>query len=552
MASMQRDDHGTPEPGLHLSLTIRGDQIEVPYAAPIRHAPRAALRAPLLTLDATGRLRHPTSELVALVLDANGHVLDEFGWPLAAEEFFDRQSPQVESALIGTPVRVVDGLRIWRVPIVHGARIFYIVRSDALPGAAPGQGLEFQQRGLAMFWIGPPMGHLPPLPVPWPHPPEPSPLPLPGAPGPVLQPPSQRRAPIRLPRGGRIVDVVPIIQNGPIDRCFNIVVVGDGFTASELDDYDTRVRILFGGPAPTPSLVAGYPDEALLPPTRTDPAYVGLGFMEPFASVWDKINVWSVRTESDDSGITIPGCSHADCQQPCARQTYYRVSGCFRGKPYPGYVGIADHDELTLRDAVTAAGIPYEYGHLFIVIANIALYGGSAFPHRRLAMATMWNPARMAEWVQLVAHECAHAIAHVAEERIVCEPKDPMEVYLNQAYATEVDANNVPWQGLLDTHEHVNGHMRAVHRFGGLIDAVSGQPVLVPASHYAMLGAFWGCQNVETGTVVDPNHVCNSYSELDAKNFFRPMAECRMRALRYGFCRVCRHLITERILAHCV
>jgi hypothetical protein len=60
-----------------------------------------------------------------------------------------------------------------------------------------------------------------------------------------------------------------------------------------------------------------------------------------------------------------------------------------------------------------------------------------------------------------------------------------------------------------------------------------------------MLGAYWGCQSSEPP---DPPG-CANYHDDRASSFYRPMAECKMRRLRYEFCRVCASRIAEAILA---
>jgi hypothetical protein len=540
----------SPEPGVHLSVTIHGDQVTIQYAAHVRHAPRESLRLPVLTKGRLPTLPGPASEHVLFVLDENGLVLDQFGWSVWMDEFFDLVSPDHDRRLLGSPGRSSDGTRIWRVPLREGARYLYFVRSDVTQGQ-PQQGLVLRQRPLALYWIGPPQvppPPVPPLPVPWPHPPHPLPLPMQPNPqlgGPFVGPPPPPMT------CGHIVGVVPILESGPIDRRFNIVVVGDGFTESELGLYDQRVSTLFGlRPPPGPPLPPIAPSTPILSILPGFQANIDLGHMEPFQSVWGSINAWSVRTVSEESGHSLVGCDCNDCRCDLVRRTYYRVKGCFEGKPNPGYVGIDDADQAILHAALARAGVPLEHVHLFIVIVNYPQYGGSAFPHQKLAFADVGDGTDLAEWVQLVAHECSHAIAHTAEERIAGVAKDPAEIYPNQATLAEVDGNTVRWQGLADPQREIsNGRFKAIHKSTDPLDS-SGQPLMADQALSSMLGAFWGCQNFDTG---QPDDVfCDSYRDVRGRNFFRPMAVCRMRKLEWAFCRVCQDVITQKINAACV
>jgi hypothetical protein len=273
--------------------------------------------------------------------------------------------------------------------------------------------------------------------------------------------------------------------------------------------------------------------------------------MAPFKSVWGLINVWSIRTASTDSGISIPGCpqsTHPDCVTPCHKRTYYQVEGCFGDTPYPGYVGIAKRNQIRIREAAASA-VPIEYVHLILVIANYDKYGGSAFPKQGLAFATMGDGTDLDEWVQLAAHECAHVIGDLAEERIVCVPKNPVARYPNQARAEDVDNNAVWWKTLAKARELQNGEFKAIHRYTDPLDTYTGQPDMTPSKLYSMLGAFWGCQNFDADQATDVG--CNKYSDTRGRNFFRPMAECRMRKLRFDFCRACGATLASRIKETC-
>jgi hypothetical protein len=122
-----------------------------------------------------------------------------------------------------------------------------------------------------------------------------------------------------------------------------------------------------------------------------------------------------------------------------------------------------------------------------------------------------------------------------------------------------VDGNSVRWKCLARASELGNGQFKAIHRCGdplyppspfNPLDPLVGQPVMHPASLYGMLGAFWGCQNFDLGQTPDLN--CDDRRDSRGANFFRPMAECRMRKLNYTFCRVCEAVITHRITELCV
>ncbi|MGH8791904.1 MAG: M64 family metallopeptidase [Stackebrandtia sp.] len=70
-------------------------------------------------------------------------------------------------------------------------------------------------------------------------------------------------------------EVTPIIENGPSDEKFDIVVVGDGYTEGELDLYEEHVR------------------------SKVDHVFS----VEPFTAYKDQFNVWMVDVVSNESGV---------------------------------------------------------------------------------------------------------------------------------------------------------------------------------------------------------------------------------------------------------
>ena len=273
--------------------------------------------------------------------------------------------------------------------------------------------------------------------------------------------------------------------------------------------------------------------------------------MGPFSKVWDLVNVWSVRATSVDSGIALRQCGCADpacaglCVQNVPRRTFYATAACFN-KPHPGYVG-TDDPEWILRAAARA--VPRELLHLVIVIANHDCYGGRAVPDQSMVFVTL-DPVAPLDWTRLVAHGCGHTIGRLAEERVVCKQKDDAPCQPNQATKVEVDASTVWWVRLARPHEIDRaGRFRAQHHCGDPLTP-TGQPKGVGPNnaYYAMLGAFWGCQNILDA---DDQLGCDQPQDSRGKDFYRPMAECRMRKLAMDFCVVCDHEIASRVMDVC-
>ena len=122
---------------------------------------------------------------------------------------------------------------------------------------------------------------------------------------------------------------------------------------------------------------------------------------------------------------------------------------------------------------------------------------------------------------------------------------DPLNVYPNQGTEAQRAADTLPWKTFALPNElDSQGHFRAQHQLGNPFDA-NNQPVVAPGLT-GMLGASWGCQDIEIGT---SSSACDPYQDARGKEFFRPMAECRMRKSFFDFCRVCAAQISDAIVA---
>ena len=140
-------------------------------------------------------------------------------------------------------------------------------------------------------------------------------------------------------------------------------------------------------------------------------------------------------------------------------------------------------------------------------------------------------------------------IANLCEEYNTCNERDPLRPYPNEATQDEVDAGTVKWKDLaLPGEIGADGKFTVIHQQGDpVVAGGSCQPAL-PAAQLGSLGAFWGCHNgspPRTAADTAPLNLCDARG----KPFYRAMADCRMRTIKSDFCRVCSHLISERILS---
>ncbi len=492
------------EPALYVALTASETSLEIHGAVPTSDGVPGALHPPLLNPKVERTLTAPASELVLFVLDAKGTVLGNWGWPFRSIAFIDRlpATPSGRGRLHGSVARRTGGLRLLHVPMHDGAAFLYFMRSEIGPVRPDPGRLLFHQRPLALYYFDPEPPPVPPLPG---VPPTPEELRLLLMQVPLL--PHLVFPPI-VPVFGRLLPPELLAGDGTAVKHFNIVIVGDGFkTAAELAEYRR---------------VAGVVCSDLL---RT----------EPFQSRKEVINVWSIPTESADSGVTL--CS----EPPDSRRTYYMSSGCFDGMAdFPGFVGTT-MPETVYGAAATALNLGLDQVRAFIVVANCPRYGGGAFPDQRLAFVTMCPSDK--DKAEVAVHECGHVIARLADEYIGCCPHDEADEYPNQATSGQVGPpQRIPWVGLAEAHELSGGDLIAVHR------VVNGQivPPKWPWIGGDWLGAYWGCQDFDEDATCDLV-TCDPYWDLRGQNFFRPMWDCRMRDVGVPFCRVCKRALDDAI-----
>ncbi|MER8043491.1 M64 family metallopeptidase [Streptomyces sp. NPDC094032] len=175
------------------------------------------------------------------------------------------------------------------------------------------------------------------------------------------------------PAGG--ATVVPVQSTGPADKRFNLVVMGDGYTAAELPkfraDLERHLSTLWS--------------------------------VEPFASYRSYINVWAVEAPSKDSGVDCdPGLDAP------ARDTVLDMG--FWGGCNPGSV-----QRLLTVDSAKAAGLAdlvpgtSRSNRQIVALANSSTYGGAGGSY---ATASGGNALS----ALITPHEIGHSLGGLQDE----------------------------------------------------------------------------------------------------------------------------------------
>jgi hypothetical protein len=196
----------------------------------------------------------------------------------------------------------------------------------------------------------------------------------------------------------------PYIENGNVANHVDIVILGDGYTAAEMDKFHKDVT------------------------TLTDELFT----VEPFKSRKADFNVRAVETPSATSGVNKP---HPGVFSRTPLSMSY---GAFDSERYA-----LSYDNRTLRDV--AASVPYDY--MFILI-NERTYGGGGIFNLYSTVAADNKFSRY-----IFVHEFGHCFAALADEyytsdvsyqtpEITVEPWEPNVTAL-------FDPSNLKWKELV-------------------------------------------------------------------------------------------------------
>lgn len=297
-------------------------------------------------------------------------------------------------------------------------------------------------------------------------------------------------------------------SDASITRPYRIALISEGFQASERQLFEDRADVLMRG----------------------------LLKVRPFSDLAQVFSATSIFVPSHDSGVDC-------CPYPSSpdRRTAFDVTGNFKQAGYAGFFGTDATEKIEI---VIDQVFPRRCVDLVVVIVNSAIYGGRAAPDQR----TVFVPIHFEDetFVNLAAHECGHVIARLREEYIGCVVKDPPDGI--NVVSEKQRLAGVWWQQLAEPSEISGNCLKAVHRFGDPLDPDTLEP-RVPDESEGALGLFWGAQYI-TSTAADPcrpRQGCDPYADPRGALFYRPMARCKMRRLKWDFCRVCVHLLERSI-----
>ncbi|TDD28092.1 hypothetical protein E1287_33370 [Actinomadura sp. KC06] len=224
-------------------------------------------------------------------------------------------------------------------------------------------------------------------------------------------------------------EVIPIEVNGPSESRFDLVFVGDGYTASELGAYGGHVRGKF--------------DEIMA--------------KEPFRSHRKQFNVWQVNVVSQQSGVD------NDPTQGIQRATALDM-GFWCG----GIQRLLCVNETKARQYAAAARDVDQV----LALGNSTTYGGAG---GTVATASGGN----AQSGEVAIHEMGHSVGGLADEYSdgqgdVYRGPEPRELNVSTYTREQMRQNQTKWArflgqptpdgGVIDTFEGGYYHRRGIYR----------------------------------------------------------------------------------------
>jgi hypothetical protein len=214
-----------------------------------------------------------------------------------------------------------------------------------------------------------------------------------------------------------------IVDHGPDSQRYNIVIVGDGYTAAQMAQYASDVDSIVAGMRATP----------------------------PFDELWCGINVYRVDVTSTDSGADDPAtCGDGSTGSGATPRTYFDASFCNNGARR---LLLAD---ATTTKAVAQAQVPAV--HFTLCVVNSTIYGGGGGEIATLSLA----PGA----ADIAIHEMGHT---------AFGPADEYEYYFGCG-SGETDRNNHPATEPSEPNVTINTDPATIKWSAQLTDATDGLP----------------------------------------------------------------------------
>jgi hypothetical protein len=286
---------------------------------------------------------------------------------------------------------------------------------------------------------------------------------------------------------GQVVGFTKLVDNGPAAMRWNLVLMGDGYQASELPIFRSDA----------------------------DAFVAELGSTEPFDELMGGINVFLVDVQSNDSGAR-------NLLTGAAARTFFDASFGNQGIERLLIV----NSRLAADTALTATGLQNNHVHMTMVIVNSLTYGGSG---ETAGSVAVFSRSRDPSGMKTAIHEMGHGAFGLADEYETFAGCDSRETGHDRFQDGEPVEPNVT--------ADISG-LRSGKKWGNLVTA-STLPTTVNSNP---------AQCDPQGSPVPPGTVgAFDGAKYFHSGAFRPEFSCRMRVLGQPFCRVCQDVIRRTL-----
>jgi hypothetical protein len=302
------------------------------------------------------------------------------------------------------------------------------------------------------------------------------------------------------------VDV--IAENGPADQKVDLVILGDGYSKTEMEKFRKDAKRL-----------AGYLMNA-----------------EPFKTHSNDFNIRAIETPGESSGVNKP---HHLVFKRTPLTVHY---SSFDSERYA-----LSYDNRTIRDV--ASEVPYD---LMVIMVNERTYGGGGIYNLYTTVAV---DNKFSEYIMI--HEMGHHMAGLADEYYTSSVSYEIPEVKVEPWETNItalfDKNNLKWKDLVEngTQLPTPWNKVAFDKFGYSIqkERDSLRAAMVPETVMEELFTRQMNQENEYFAKEQNREKVGAFEGAGylAKGLYRPQVDCIMYTRHLVFCRVCSRSIENVI-----
>lgn len=302
------------------------------------------------------------------------------------------------------------------------------------------------------------------------------------------------------------VDV--ILENGPAQEKLDIVILGDGYSANEMDKFVADAKRL---------------GNALLS-------------AEPFNTRKNDINIWAIETPAQESGVSKP---HPGVFKRTPLSAHY---SSFDSERY-----VLSYDNKTLRNVASA--VPYEF---MVILVNEKTYGGGGIYGLYTTVAV---DNKYSDYIMI--HEMGHHMAGLADEYYSSStsyeaPSIELEPWETNITALK-DKENIKWKDLVEegtpiptpwNKEEFDAHSAEVQKERNALRAAKVPEAEVEAlflREYNQQNEFYAKEEYKDKVGAFEGAGYNQYG------LYRSQLDCIMFTRHNVFCKVCQRSISDVI-----